>query len=181
VAEPPPWHIVAARWWRDLQPDEKRPDPSRRAGNRAALARLRRCTRLAEAGAEPAALDLARQLGVTSGVHRQLEKVLLAAIVLAHVREDDPGAKVARRLGAAEAGQRAPMSPLRLARLLSADTTEEQLIAFRRAVALLGGRVPVADLARALLNWSENTRIAWAFEYHNVLPPNPQSSLGDAA
>ncbi len=179
---------VAARWWFELQPNEKHPDPSRRSGNRPALARLRRCTTVAEAGSEREALELARSLGATPGQPQRLESALLAAIVLAHVRQDDRGISVARRLGAGGADRRAPMSPLRLSRLLTADSIEERLIAFRRVVALLSGYANVANLSRALLDWSQPIRIEWAFDYHDVPPPGidvlptpDQPIAGDAA
>ncbi len=164
-------------WWRTLQPDQSRSNPAARAGNRAALARLRRCHSIADAGVEPEALLLGRALGVTSlraGWQAvKLERALLTAIVLAHVREDDE-LPVARRLGAPAPGERAAFSPMRLARLLAAETSEEQLTAFRRVVAMLGGRANVRDLAAALLNWSQSTRIAWAFNYHGASPPRAE-------
>lgn len=169
------WNRIAALWWAELQPNENRPNPSLRAGDRAALARLRRCTTTMEAASEPAALDLARRIGITHGLNGRLGDALLAAIVLAHVRKDDRGASVARRLGVGGPDQRAVMSPLRLSRLLSADTIEERLIAFRRVVALLDNEVNVANLAAALLDWSDRTRVAWAFDYHSVPPPGSDS------
>jgi CRISPR system Cascade subunit CasB len=182
MAEETSWNDIAARWWHALQPvDAARP------GNRAVLARLRRCTSAAQAATIAEALELARRLGITHGRHGRFETVLITAIVLAHVREDSRANSVARALGGAGPDSRAPMSPLRFARLLNAETTEEKLVAFRRAVALLGGTVHVPNLAAALLDWSEKTRIAWAFEYHGAPPPaaapaNPvQPAAGDAA
>jgi CRISPR system Cascade subunit CasB len=186
MADEPRWNERAFRWWRELQPNDGHPDPTQRSGNRAALARLRRCARVAEAASEPEALDLARRVGVTHAQHTRLEDALLAAIILAQVREDDRGAPVARQLGASGPEQRAVMSPLRFSRLLTADTIEDRLIAFRRVVALLGGRAHVPNLATALLDWSERTRIIWAFDYHNVPPPGtadfttPTPEAGDA-
>ena len=182
MADESRWNEIAARWWRELQPTDTQP------GNRAALARLRRCTSPAQAAAIPEALDLARWVGITFGRHGRFEAVLLTAIVLAHVREDDRSASAARQLGGAGPDHRAAMSPLRFARLLNAETTEEKLVAFRRAVALLRGAVHVPSLALALLDWSEKTRIAWAFDYHGAPPPTTdatttaaQPAAGDAA
>lgn len=157
----------AARWWHGLQPDPER----KRPGDRAALARLRRCETVLDAAVEPAALDFAKRVGVRGGEDPALGDALLAAVVLAHVRKDAPGLPVARQLGAAGADKRAAMSPLRLARLLAADTREERLVAFRRAVALADRTLDVRDLAHALLDWSERRRVAWAFAYHAVPPP----------
>ena len=75
----------AAAWWRELQPDPARDKP----GDRAALARLRRCATVAEAMQEQATIALFRRCGGTGP--RELPVVGLAAAVLAHVRDDEPG------------------------------------------------------------------------------------------
>lgn len=174
----------AADWWQALQPDPDR----RRPGDRAALAQLRRCSRPEDAVEVPAALDLARRLGVRDGHDRRLGDILATAIVLAHVRADERGHHMARQLGTAAPGERAALSPLRLARLLAAQTPEERITVFRRAVALAGHKVNLRDLAEAMLGWSvphvgERIRIAWAFAYHDVPPPasdpTPPPAAGD--
>lgn len=156
---PPPPGAVASSWWRGLQP---RPDGS--GGDRAALARLRRAATAAEAAAEPATLDLCRRLGWD---WHKLAPVAVTASVLAHVREDDPGRPVARRLGPPDAA----MSWLRFRRLVQADTDDDRLTAFRRAVALARGRLNVNDLARSLLDWNEWQRRRWLFAYHDAPAP----------
>lgn len=180
---------AAWQWWWALQPDSpdgrsggqggrRSSDPTRRRpGDRAALARLRRCTSLVQAAVEPAALDLARRVGVRDGSDPHLADALLAAVVLSHVRKDDPGVPAARRLGAPAPGQAAPMSPMRLARLLAADTFEERLLAFRRAVSLAGHEINVRDLAFALLDWSDACRVRWAFAYHDAPAPRPADEV----
>jgi CRISPR system Cascade subunit CasB len=167
---------IAADWWGALQPDPDRHRP----GDRAALAQLRRCSRPEDAIEVPAALALARALGARDGHDRRLGDFLATAIVLAHVRKDDRDNRMARQLGAAVQGERALLSPLRLARLLAAQTPEERIAAFRRAVALADHKVNLRDLADAMLDWShpvagERIRIAWAFAYHNV--PSPTGDL----
>lgn len=158
--------VQAAKWWRSLQPDPKR----NYRGDRGALARLRRCSDPLEAAAEPTALDLARQVGIRSGSDPRLGNALVAAIVLAHVRTDSQE-RLVRRLGAAGPNERARMSPLRLARLLAAESLEDRLVAFRRAVALAKSTADVRDLALGLLDWSQARRIEWAFAYHNTPAP----------
>ena len=177
MRDEPRWSELATGWWRALQPNEKHPDPAKRSGDRAALARLRRCGTVVEAASEPEALALARHLGATPRQPQRLENALLAAVVLAHVRGDHRDMPVARHLGANSC-----------AHLLAADTIDERLIMFRRIVGLLDGRLHVPDLAHALLDWSEKTRIAWAFGYYNVpssgadaLPQPLQPTAGDAA
>lgn len=162
---------AAVQWWRALQPNTERERPGDRAGDRAALARLHRCTTLLQAAAEPAALDLAGRLGIQGGREQGLGDALLAAVVLAHVRGHTPGIAVARLLGMSNAGDRPTLSPLRLTRLLATETWEERLRAFRRVVDLADRKLDVRDLALALLDWSEARRIEWAFAYHSVPPP----------
>jgi CRISPR system Cascade subunit CasB len=153
----------AARWWRELQPD------------RAALARLRRAATPIEAAEEPATIDLARRLRATE---HDLETVALCTAVLAHVRQDDT-LLTAQRLGGWTNG-RPLVSLMRFRRLLQAETAADRLIHFRRAVALANQTLNVADLAEALLDWSERRRIAWIFSYHNAPPPNLPQQLADA-
>lgn len=172
----------AVKWWRKLQPSTPQSDPARKhGGDRGALARLRRCSQPLEAATEPAALALARQVGIQSGSDPRLADALVAAVVLAHVRSEEKD-HMARRLGPAAPGERARMSPLRLARLMAADSPDERLIAFRRAVALTGNppTANVHDLALALLDWSQARRIEWAFRYHNTpAPGNDEAPQAD--
>ena len=120
---------------------------------------------------EPATLDLARQLGAG---WVDLGRVAVAAAVLAHVREDIRGASAARQLGPSPAGT--AMSWLRFRRLLQAGTEDELVTAFRRAVALAGGRMNVPDLGSSLLNWTDGRRRRWVMDYHNAPAPAGQGS-----
>ena len=54
---------------------------------------------------------------------------------------------------------------------MQAGTDDEQLVAFRRAVALAGGRLNVHDLAGSLLGWDDGRRRRWIMDYHNAPPP----------
>jgi CRISPR system Cascade subunit CasB len=159
-------HWAAAPWWRELQPDPG----VRRRGDRAALARLRRCASVAEAMQEEATVALFRRV-VASGPG-DLPGVALAAAVLAHVRDDKLGT-VARTVGPVSPDQpdTAVLKPLRFRRLMEADGHDERLTAFRRLVALAGGALPVADLAAALLDWSEHRRRRWVYDYWNAGTP----------
>ena len=153
----------AATWWAALQP--KTAAGEQRRGDRAALARLRRCATVNEAVFEPATLALSHDLD--AGEH-QLERVALIAAVLAHVRENDESRRsVARQMGIAENGT-AAMSELRFRRLLQADTADEQLIGFRRLVALAGRNLNVRDLASALWRWDDADRRRWVYAYYNA-------------
>ena len=158
------------RWWQSLQPDPNRTRPQDRAGDRAALARLRRCGTVAEAMQEEATLRLFQAVGATHP--RDLEAVGLAAAVLAHVRADAPGV-VARLVGpdSLDKPETAALKPLRFRRLMEADGPEDRLAAFRRLVAIAGNTLPVRDLAAALLDWSDARRTRWVLEYWNAAPP----------
>lgn len=169
----------ARSWWSALQPDPA----TKRPGDRAALARLRRCSTVAEAMQEESALLLFRSVKATGP--DDLPAVGLAAAVLAHVREDKPGLPVARLVGpgSIETPETALLKPLRFRRLMEADGPDERLAAFRRLVALAGGSLPVRDLAEALLHWSDQRRTRWIYDYWNVAPPalpSPSAPAKDA-
>lgn len=155
---------LAHTWWKALQPaanGEKRPG----GGNRAALARLRRCSTWVEAAAEPETIQLFRMLG--GGDERKLRRVAVLAAVLAHIREDEHK-KVASSIGPEKADDEktAKFSRLRLRRLLTTAGDDAIMTAFRRLAALMGGRANVADLAWLILYWdNEKTRMRFAFDY----------------
>lgn len=155
---------AAAYWWQDLQP------ANGQRGDRAALARLRRCATVAEAMQEPTTIALFRRVG--AGRPADLPIVALAAAVLAHVRVDAAGT-VARAIGPnpPEKPETATLKPQRFRRLMEADSVDERLTMFRRLAALTGGTLPVADLAGALLDWSENRRRRWIYEYWDAGQP----------
>jgi CRISPR system Cascade subunit CasB len=153
----------AAAWWRELQPKDE--PGNRRSGDRGALARLRRCATVMDAASEPATLALCRRLGMGEA---GLERAALLAAVLAHVREERFDLTVARQIGVQQDGK-VIMSDLRFRRLLQADTPDEQLIGFRRLVAMTGRKLHVADLAAGLWRWSdEETRRRWIYAYHDA-------------
>ena len=161
-------YAAATAWWRRLQPNFA--DGSRNPqGDRAALAKLRRCASVTEAMQEPATMELFRDLGFTHP--KDLPAAALAAAVLASVRESAPPfPPFARAIGPIDMTkpETAAVKPLRFRRLIEADTPDDRLLAFRRAVALLGGRVPVNSLAEALLDWSPERRQRWIFDYWNA-------------
>lgn len=159
-------HWAASPWWRDLRPDPKAGHP----GDRAALARLRRCASVAEAMQESATIVLFRRVAASSP--GDLPSVALAAAVLAHVREDMPGT-VARRVGptSPERPETALLKPMRFRRLLEADGYDERLTAFRRLAALSDNALPVSDLAATLLDWSEHRRRRWIYDYWDAGTP----------
>ncbi|WP_149541007.1 type I-E CRISPR-associated protein Cse2/CasB [Siccirubricoccus phaeus] len=166
-------------WWRGLRPDPGRANPADRSGDRAALARLRRCATVAAAMQEPATLALFR---LCQADHAgDLVPIALAAAVLAHLREDRPEISVARQLGpeSPERPETARLKPLRFRRLLEASEPDDCLAAFRRLLALAGGEANARDLARALFEWTdrfrgEEVRRRWIFAYWNANPqPTP--------
>lgn len=159
---------AARRWWRALQPDEK----TWRGGDRGALARLRRCTAPEDAATIPAALALARAFGIADAGDTRLPSALATAIVLTHLRHNDRATHPARGLAGT-------VSPLRFSRLLQAETAEERITAFRRAIALADRPLDVGRLARAVFDWP-GQRVAWAFEFHGTEPPSLPETNEDA-
>lgn len=177
----------ARAWWRDLQPADERGQP--KDGDRAALARLRRCATPAEAMVEEATLALFRRLGLKATDHQRLPQVALIAMALAHVRADaEPSADgfrpaAARAVGRAslEDEDSAKMSVLRFRRLLSARDQAELAQQMRRLVALADGRVNVGDLAASLFFWGDKVRQRWTFEYYAAGAAVPRSDTLEAA
>ena len=171
----------AQAWWQAMQPGTD----GRHPGDRAALARLRRCASVSEAMQDNAALGLFRRAQATHP--DDLPGLGLAAAVLAHVRQDAPGT-VARLVGpdSLDTPETALLKPLRFRRLMEADGPDERLAAFRRLAALAGGTLPVRDLAEGLLDWSERRRTRWVLDYWHVAsgpaggpaPPEKEARLG---
>lgn len=159
--------LAARKWWRSLS--------DKKFGDRAAMARLRRCESVIDALSIPHALALARALDRchldTKGFHGALE----LATLLAHVKEDDPQHLHLMRAAGwkafpgekkeTETGTDRPvLSELRFRRLLQ-TAPEEKLAAFKRLVRILGGKADVADLTDSYLFWGDQVRERWAVEY----------------
>jgi CRISPR type I-E-associated protein CasB/Cse2 len=68
------------------------------------------------------------------------------------------------------------MSVLRFRRLVEASEPEERLIALRRAVMIGKRELRVRDLARACLDWSDNVRREWIFQYYNAASAIPAAT-----
>lgn len=158
-------------WWKALQPG----DDGRFRGDRATLARLRRVSSIMEAAAEPATAELFRKLGFEQRfAQRELPRAALIAAVLAHIRDDNKET-LARAIGTPRGGDgtTALITPLRLKRLIAAREGDELLIAFRRAIAIVGHTANVKDVARQLLLWTDDrtadsARTRFTFDYHNA-------------
>jgi len=159
-------HVSAATggWWRDLQQT-----PSQK-GDRASLARLRRCSVPRDAMVEPATFWLFRRLGMTSP--RSMPKVSLIAMTLAHVRDEVEERHPVRAVGRLSINDEdsAAMKLIRFRRLLACrddddDALDEFARQMRRFVALAGRRIDVGELGASLFFWNDKTRTRWAFEY----------------
>ena len=150
-------------WWRRLQPNlpDGSPNPT---GDRGTIARLRRCASVTEAMQEKAAIDLFHALGCKNP--RDLTVVGLAAAVLATVRQADT-VRFPRAIGPTDPAhpETARVKPLRFRRLMEAATPDERLMAFRRAIGLVDGAANLFSLSEALLNWNEDLRLRWIYEY----------------
>jgi CRISPR system Cascade subunit CasB len=176
--------VRARDWWRALQPLDL--EGRRVSGDRAALARLRRCASPLEAASEPAAIALYRKLGLDHP-ERDLPRVAVLAGVLAHVRASTRGS-LARQLGSPPGGepQDALLKPLRFKRLVAARGPDETMTAFRRVVHILDGEANVRDLARLMLAWDaaglgDRVRTRFAFDYHGARFAAPGAESRDGA
>jgi CRISPR system Cascade subunit CasB len=141
----------------------------------------------------PSAVSLVRRLGGgntdRSANDWTVTEGLNLARVLAHVRDHDPVQRPMRAAGwkvfpeqgsGSEAGGERPLlSEVRFRRLLSAGRGEEQVSAFTRLIAQLGGIVHVPALAEAFWYWNDRTKRQWAFEYYAAGSASPVLSLQD--
>lgn len=162
-------------WWKALQPS----DDGKFRGDRATLAKIRRISSIMEAAAEPATAELFRKLGFHAVI--DLPRTALIAAVVAHIRKDEKRDTLARAIGTPRSGDgsTALISPLRLKRLLAAREPDELLIAFRRAIAILGQAANVKDVAHQLLLWTDercadSARTRFAFDYHSATDAAPE-------
>lgn len=167
---------AAHKWWRSLGPVEVeggRVLP----GDRAALARLRRCSSVSQAVAEPATAKLMKALAIDGRDGEAIARAAALAAILAHVRDDARGERnrFARAIGAPPGGEPgdAPLKPLRFRTLMAARTGDEILTGFRRAVAILDRTANVRDLAEVILGWTDDeagdrVRTRFAFDYHGA-------------
>lgn len=173
---------AAAAWWRSLSPyttDDGRHMP----GNRAALARLRRCTSVMEAAAEPATAKLVKALQLDRRRDDDLARAAALAVVLAQVRQSSPS-KIAHAIGAPRNGEPedAVVKPNRFRTLMAARTGDELMTSFRRVVALLDRTANVRDLSKIILGWTDDeagdrTRTRFAFDYHGAGEYAPEDNI----
>jgi CRISPR system Cascade subunit CasB len=179
------WDETIRRWWSGLQPGEP---GGRGRGDRAALARLRRATLPLDALDEPAVFDLYRRLGFGAReAENRLPWVAAAAMVLAHVRNDEWNRSPARAVGRSNWDDKtfdsARVKPLRFQRLLAAREPEDVAREMRRLVALADRRINVGALGAAILDWNhpergERMRARWAFDYHAAGDAAPDAGTG---
>lgn len=160
---------LARDWWTSLQPDGYRED-------RAAIARLRRALPR-DAMAHDATLMLFRALGYSNHQRGRLPRVATLACILACVREDKKEAKFASAIGRTSFDdvESAALKPLRFQRLVTADSEDEIARSFRRALAIIGNTVNVADLARIILFFeNDRTKQKLTFDYFGAGIAAPQ-------
>jgi len=167
---------IARSWWKTFMEPET-------GEARATRARLRRTHGWQQAMLEPAAIVLARRLGVTEH-ERRLRMALGLASVLAHVKENTPR-PLMRELGFTTTptdkskGDPPRLAPARFTRLLR-STPGELPLALIRLVRLAGGTANVGELAAAMMNWTheasrEAQRRRWAFDYYAASADAPDA------
>jgi CRISPR type I-E-associated protein CasB/Cse2 len=169
----------ALDWWNQTISDEN--------GDRSVRANLRRCKTVRDALDVPAALGLAKRLGVIPQENAPewkqngFNRSLALAIILAHVRSNTDQ-KLLNAVGwqqfpfntkENDAGDNAPiLSELRFKRLLQVDTLEgeDDLIAFMtRLIKLAGNETNVTNLAQLVLDWDKDrTKRDMALTYYRA-------------
>lgn len=174
---------AATAWWSQFCHPVK--------GDAAVRAQLRRCRSTSEVLGVPAGIVLLHRLGVLGGLGEpsldaRVVRALGLARVLAHVKEDDDGAKLMAVLGwkkppigaesNVDVGERPRLSEVRFRRLLQVREGDEQTVAFIRLVRLAEGRVSVAALSQDYLVWHRDaTKHRWAFDYYGATSAAPST------
>jgi CRISPR system Cascade subunit CasB len=147
---------IILEWWEELA--DKR-------GDRAELRRARSLEAVIFTSAYQRLWRRLRAMG-----WKTEDGVALVAGVLAHAGAHDPSARFAAQLAAPAHGDKPRYSGLRFRRLLQHETREELFEPAIRALALIGGRANLTDLARSLYDWNDKTRRHWAFAYYGSNP-----------
>ena len=155
---------IVRKWWSALVSSD--------GTKRAARARLRSCSTPNEALAIYETLDLYRQLKATYGWVKA-DRVAILAIVLAQAKDGSPE-PLAKALGRKAFGDKesAVLSEARFRRLLQADD-DELMDQFRRAIRLLKNAANPESIALTILNWSDETRRRFIFDYYHVHTDSP--------
>ncbi len=168
----------AWQWWAALAD----PNETRGGRDRATLAQLRRCHVWTDAIMHPAGIDLVRRLaGAQARDGTQVMQAAILAIVLAHVREDAPGKRIARAIGRSGLNdeESALVSEARFRRLMLSRTPEELLGQMTRLARLMKGAVNVNDMSESIFFWSDRKRRDWAFDYYAAGAAKPHEDTNN--
>lgn len=158
-------------WFKALQHD---------SGERAGL---RRCDTTLTCAFRPSFHDLRRALATYGKADD--DALAVVAVLVATVREDTVGAAVPRRLWGPDKDK--PLfSELRLQRLLQEGGADDILRQLRRALAIVGNKADIADLAHwaySLAHPALHDRAArdFAYAYYGALGPANAPANSDAA
>lgn len=148
---------VLLDWWKGL--DQAR-------GDRAELRRAATSMEVAFCPAFHQLLQSLRRFGSPAP-----GSVVVAAGVLAHVKEHDPANLFAAQMAAPKTGSdRARVSGLRFRRLLQIADREELYQPLIRTVRLLGSQANIFSLANDIYCWGDNVRKNWAYAYYEKAP-----------
>jgi len=163
---------AAWQWWNAMQPQKR--ENGTTPGDRATLARLRRCSHPAELAVEPATAELFGKLKFdrSTATEGDIATAAVLAGVLSHIRTLSSGS-LARTMGARQ-GERAIVSAIRMKRFMAAREPEDVLRQFQRILAMLGDTADVRDVAASVLAWldpspaGDRARTRFAFAYHGA-------------
>lgn len=153
---------IVLGWWRQsLRPETET------GAVRGFRARLRRAHGLLEVVSEPQFIALHDDLA--TAWKTRPDPVALAALahLLASVKKHE-SQSIARAFGM---GDPSALSPLRFQHLIRTDALPELGEDLRRALPMIGHACNVAALAVDFLNWNEQTRARWCFDYFGQASP----------
>lgn len=154
---------VLVTWWRQL--DDRR-------GLRAQLRRARSAQEVVMcAGYHELRFELLGSQGALSELGQRHESLCSLIRVLAHVKEHDPNATLARRAGAPkEPGQeKARVSEVRFRRVMTCEERAQLADETLAVMGLLDARFDIIDFAYSVLFWGAQRRMRWADDYFTAV------------
>ncbi|WP_457647258.1 type I-E CRISPR-associated protein Cse2/CasB [Profundibacter sp.] len=158
---------ICARWWGESLANDRGPSRKTRA-------ELRRADGPVAALALAAVHELNARLRA-AGFAPAPERLALIAAALAHVDQEQGGARAAQAFGA---GDPPALSTIRFNALIRAENVSDLWRPLVRALKMVKGKVNAARLAEDIFYWNDKTRTKWCFDYYGkpLAAPTPEET-----
>ena len=101
---------------------------------------------------------------------RDRDKLASIAGLVAHVKFNKDGVKLAEQMATPKSGDKPVISGLRFRRILAIKERGELYVVLIRVIRMLGGTVNLRDLAESVYWWNTKTKKDWAYKYWEKAP-----------